>query len=146
MPVGGVPAPGDELRITSTAADLARLYPWLHDAAAAHGIPENVSQAMHVALEEAVMNAAMHAYDENAPGVIVVRLGMSPSTATLCVEDRGPEFDPTKATPQALPDSLADAMPGGRGLVLLGHFCRDIAYRRDGEWNLLTLRFPLATG
>jgi anti-sigma regulatory factor (Ser/Thr protein kinase) len=60
---------GDEtavLRIGVALEDLGRLYPWLDDAAAARQVPRPTVQKMHVALEEAVLNVAMHAYGPGA--------------------------------------------------------------------------------
>jgi hypothetical protein len=31
-------------------------------------------------------------------------------------------------------------LPGGRGLRLLGAYASDMAYRRAGKWNVLSLR------
>jgi len=134
---------GDEsafLRITANADDLARLYPWLADQGATRELPKPILQRMHVALEEAVMNVAMHAY---APGEIVIRLRTSADAASLIVEDSGPAFDPTIAPTRERPESL-EAMPvGGLGLTLLRHYCADIGYERIAGCNRLTLRFPL---
>jgi anti-sigma regulatory factor (Ser/Thr protein kinase) len=57
------------------------------------------------------------------------------------VEDAGRPFDPGAAELPARPASLADAMPGGLGLRLLRHHCRDLSYRRTDGRNRLTLRF-----
>jgi len=137
---------GDEsafLRITANADDLGRLYPWLADHGATRELPKPVLQRMHVALEEAVMNVAMHAYAPGEDGEIVIRLRTSADAACLIVEDGGPAFDPTVAPTRERPESL-EAMPvGGLGLTLLRHYCADIGYERIADRNRLTLRFPL---
>jgi len=140
---------GDEaavLRIGVALADLGRLYPWLDGAAAARKVPDATVQRMHVALEEAVANVAMHAYGPDASGEITIRLLASPDAAALVVEDAGPAFDPTSARPRPRAASLEETEVGGLGLTLLRHFCSDIAYERAGDRNRLTLRFPLPGG
>jgi anti-sigma regulatory factor (Ser/Thr protein kinase) len=140
---------GDEaavLRISAAVEDLGRLYPWLDDAAAARNVPGATVRKMHVALEEAVANVAMHAYGPDADGEITIRLFASPDAAALVVEDAGPAFDPTSARPRPRAASIEEAEVGGLGLTLLRHFCRDISYERAGGRNRLTLRFPLAGG
>jgi anti-sigma regulatory factor (Ser/Thr protein kinase) len=133
---------GDELHIDSANADdLTRLHPWFD--ALARDLPNAMHHGMRVALEEAVMNVAMHAYPPNASGEIMVRLRTCPEAATLLVEDSGPAFDPTRASFRERPVSLPDAEPGGLGLPLLRHYCRDISYTRVGERNRLLMRFPL---
>jgi anti-sigma regulatory factor (Ser/Thr protein kinase) len=142
----GLSEPGEEratLRVGSAAADLARLYPWLDTQADARHLPKTVLARMHVALEEAVMNVAMHAFSPGEPGEITVRLDTSPDGAALVVEDSGRPFDPTAAPSPERPTSLSEARPGGLGLTLLRHYCREISYARIGDRNRLTLRFPL---
>jgi serine/threonine-protein kinase RsbW len=138
---------GDEaavLRIGVAVEELGRLYPWLDGAAAARKVPDATVQKMHIALEEAVLNVAMHAYGPDAAGEITIRLLASPGAASLVVEDAGPAFDPTSAQPRPRAASLEEAEVGGLGLTLLRHFCNDIGYERTDDRNRLTLRFPLA--
>ncbi len=137
-----MPGADDVLRIGTALDDLARLYPWL-DAAAARLLPAAIVQKMHVALEEAVMNVAMHAYAPGEAGEITIRLHADPDAAALVIEDAGPAFDPTAATPRPRATSLEAARPGGLGLTLLRHYCRDISYERAEDRNRLTLRFRL---
>ncbi len=129
----------EELRITSAVDELARLYPWLDAAANRLSLNPNMLQAMHVALEEAVMNVAMHGYPAGEAGEIIVQLQVEANAAVLRVEDQGPRFDPVAAPENAGPDQ---ATPGGHGIKLLRHFCKDISYARRADRNFLTLRFP----
>jgi anti-sigma regulatory factor (Ser/Thr protein kinase) len=131
------------LRMTTELADLARLYPWLDDAAKPFGLPPKLLEGMHVALEEAVMNVAMHAYKDAAGGEIIVRLQVAADAAILMVEDHGPAFDPVAAPQTPKKVTLADTGAGGLGLKLLRHFCKDISYARETDLNRLTLRFPI---
>ena len=127
------------LRIESTnAADLACLHPWFDTAA--RSLPRSIRHAMRVALEEAVMNAAMHGFPPNISGEITVRLGTTQDAAVLTVEDVGCRFD-ASVTPPAR--ESAEIEPGGLGLILLHHYCDDLVYERVGERNRLTMRFPL---
>jgi serine/threonine-protein kinase RsbW len=121
--------------------DLAEVHPWLDQAAAR--LPPDLRHGMRVALEEAVMNVAMHGFPAGNPGEITIRLSRSPGSVALIVEDQGRAFDPTQAEPPLLPTSLLDVEPGGMGLILLRHYCGDISYQRRGCVNRLTLRFPL---
>jgi anti-sigma regulatory factor (Ser/Thr protein kinase) len=134
------------LRIGVALDELSRLYPWLDSAAAARAVPAPIVQKMQVALEEAVMNVAMHAYGPGGDGAIAIRLLAQDDAVALVIEDTGPAFDPTTAVARAAPLSLEDARPGGLGLKLLRHFCPDIEYQRVDDRNCLTLRFPISTG
>jgi serine/threonine-protein kinase RsbW len=129
--------------MTTAPADLARLYSWLDDAAKQFALPPKLLDGMHVALEEAVMNVAMHGYPGEAGGEIIVRLQVEAKAAILRVEDHGPPFDPVAAPETGKRPSLADHGSGGLGLKLLRHFCKDISYAREMDSNWLTLRFSI---
>jgi anti-sigma regulatory factor (Ser/Thr protein kinase) len=139
------PAPA-ELRLGTDTAELARLYPWLETEAKARNLPPALLPGMHVAVEEAVANVALHAFGPDQPGEIAVLLSTSADGAAVVVADSGPPFDPGTVAAPERPASLEAAMPGGLGLTLLRHYCRDVSYRRIGGRNHLTLRFPLPSG
>lgn len=130
-----------ELRLTSAAEDLARVYPWLDQAATDGGISDGVVSRMHVALQEVVANAALHGFGPGVIGAITLRLSKLSDAVLLEVEDNGGAFDPTAAPARDRPSSLADAVPGGWGLGLIRQFCPSVAYERSGGSNHLTMRF-----
>ena len=97
---------------------------------------------MHVVLEEAVANAALHGYPDGRTGHITIRAQHSPSEVILEIEDDGIPFDPTTASPRARSHSLEDVEPGGWGLGLIRAYCQTITYQRQDERNRLILHFP----
>jgi anti-sigma regulatory factor (Ser/Thr protein kinase) len=54
--------------------------------------------------------------------------------------DRGVPFDPTSVAEPDLAVPLAERQVGGLGIHLVRQTMRDLEYRRDGEWNQLTMR------
>jgi serine/threonine-protein kinase RsbW len=134
-------AMGAVLQIGTAMADLASIHPWLDDAAGP-GLPAPLLNAMHVALEEAVMNIAMHGYGQGE-GLIALRYGVEDGAALLTLEDSAPPFNQAEAPPPPQAASLEKASIGGRGLKLLRHYCKDMGYEYVGGRNRLTLRFPL---
>lgn len=130
-----------ELRLTPALADLARVYPWLDEVASS--VPPAILARMHVALEEAVANAALHGFPAGQEGEITVRLRRHDDTMVLEIEDDGVPFDPTEAELRAHAKNLDDVEPGGWGLGLIRAFTASVAYeRRDGR-NHLSLGFSL---
>lgn len=129
------------LRITPAPADLARLYPWLDEAAAPLGLSKQLMNSMHVALEEAVMNVVMHGFAPEHVQEIFIQFASEAAKAVIVVEDAGRPFDVTLATEKSRPGSLLDAEPGGLGIKLLRHYCKDISYERKSGCNRLTLGF-----
>jgi len=123
------------LTISGAAADLARLYPWLDETTAADALPEALAQKIHVALEEAVANVALHAYAGDTTTPMTIEYAHDSGSVTLTLTDSGPPFDPTTA------QAPKDAEIGGNGLNLIRHFCKDLTYRRLDGRNQLTMRF-----
>jgi anti-sigma regulatory factor (Ser/Thr protein kinase) len=146
-----LPPCSGELRIGTDAADLALVYPWLDAAVEALKVPESMLCGMHIALEEAVMNVAMHAYPSDGQNNMCAKdialwLDVTPAAAVLIVEDNGRAFDVASASAGARPPNLSELKAGGLGFVLLRHYCPEIGYERVGGRNRLTLRFPLPVG
>lgn len=134
--------PDAVLRLDSARADdMDRLHPWFDTVSRC--LPPTMQHGMRVALEEVVLNAAMHGFATNASGEITVRLRLTPNSASLYVEDAGAPFDPSKAPAHHQPATLLEAAPGGLGLLLLHHYCRDITYERVAQRNRVTMRFAL---
>ena len=121
------------LRLTTSPADLGRVYPWLDDEAADDNLSEAFLARLHVALEEAVANIMMHAQT----GGFTLEYQSDAARVTLVITDEGLPFDPILA-PVAARD---EAQAGGKGLILLRHFCKDLHYERGAGVNRLTMRF-----
>ena len=125
----------------ANAVDMERLHPWFD--AVSGNLPVVIQHGMRVALEEVVLNATMHGFAPQGSGEITVRLCIAPDSASLCVEDCGRPFDPSKAPVHRQPAHLLEAESDGMGLVLLHHYCHDITYERVVDRNRVTMRFPL---
>ncbi len=129
-----------ELHLSSAVAELGQLYPWLDRIAA--DLPPGMLTRMHVVLEEAVANAALHGFPDGRVGKIVIRLvDRRPTEVVLEIEDDGIAFDPTSAVPRTHAKSLDDVEPGGWGLGLIRAYCQTSGYRRQNGRNHLTLHF-----
>ncbi len=125
------------LAISASLQELTRLYPWLDEAAQPDALPQKLLHFLHVTLEEAVVNVAMHAFPPGEVGSVTIEYVSDAEAVSLMVKDFGAPFDPT-----AEPAGGKTPEIGGKGLILLRHFCPDVSYRRDGEENQLLLRFP----
>lgn len=128
-----------ELRLPPGRDQLGALYPWLDSVAA--GVEPGLLARMHVVLEEAVANAALHGFPDGRRGGIVVRFHRAADHLRLEIEDDGIPFDPSIAAPRPRPASLETIEPGGWGLGLIRRYASRIDYRRQDGRNLLTLTF-----
>jgi len=129
--------------MASELSGAAGLYAWLDESLPLGAAPDDVLARMHVALEEAVVNAVLHGFPAGVVGEITVRVSLADDTARLTVEDNGKAFDPTAAASPPRPRSLSEAVPGGWGLELIRQFCPTATYERKNATNRLTMSFGL---
>jgi anti-sigma regulatory factor (Ser/Thr protein kinase) len=54
--------------------------------------------------------------------------------------DRGVPFDPTEALAPDIHAPIAEGRGAGLGIHLVRQIMEDIAHRREGEWNVLTMK------
>jgi anti-sigma regulatory factor (Ser/Thr protein kinase) len=104
------------------------------------GPSERARFHVELVLEESLMNVIWHGFSDGDLHLITVRVAVSGEDIVLQFEDEGREFDPTQAPDPALPSTLAEATPGGLGLMLVRKFARSVQYRRVEAQNILTIR------
>jgi anti-sigma regulatory factor (Ser/Thr protein kinase) len=104
------------------------------------GIGPRTLYDVELALEEILMNIVWHAHADAVPHTIAVDVAIGDAEVVLCIEDDGRPFDPTEASRSAAPRTIAEAKPGGLGLLLVHAAVRDASYARVGGRNRLTLR------
>lgn len=87
--------------------------------------------AVHMALEEAVMNAIKHGNQRDATKRVHVRAASVNNELSLVVRDEGPGFDPA-----CVPDPTEDEnleKPCGRGVLLIREFMDEVSYNASGN-------------
>ena len=76
---------------------------------------------------------------------LTVRIDRSETEVEISVEDAGAAFDPTAATVAPIARSLDEAVPGGRGLMLVRAIAPRVVYERRNGVNRTTIAFPMQT-
>ena len=95
-------------------------------------------------MDELVTNVVRHAWTDadSGPRFVTVRIDRVGAEVEITVEDAGRPFDP-KAEPLApIAQSLEDALPGGRGLLLVRSIASRLTYQRSQGVNRTTIAFP----
>ena len=133
----------DSPRITiqNRIPEIRRAADFLDGFLARNPVPASIAGELHVILDEVLSNVIRHGYDDEGVHEIGFTLASSPGAVILEVDDDGKPFDPTaggKPVPRK-GAGLDELDPGGLGLVFLKAFADDIAYRRDGTRNRLTI-------
>ncbi len=117
---------------------------WLGAETNARGVPEEHVRRLDHCLDEALANIFAHggAAGRALPVTVNldVRLGPDGGVAAVTISDSGIAFDPLPAmsTSKSRPASLADAVPGGLGLMMIRSYSDSIGYRYGDGRNHLT--------
>jgi serine/threonine-protein kinase RsbW len=94
--------------------------------------------AVHLAIEEALVNAIKHGNHSDPDKHVRVRCRMSPDLIRVEISDEGPGFDPDVLPDPTNPDRLE--CPGGRGVMLMKAFMSRVEYGGRGNRVLLEKR------
>ena len=103
-----------------------------------HGWSPSDIFAIHLAAEEAIVNAIVHGNRLNPAKRVHVACEVSAELARVEITDEGPGFDPYKV-PDCTKDERLDA-PGGRGVMLMRSFMTRIEYNAKGNAVVLEKR------
>jgi len=95
------------------------------------GLEPEVEQDLNLALEELFVNSVKHGGCLGMKDAVRIALASDGDVVRIEFRDRGTAFDPT-AHPGPQPS-------GGLGLHLLRQVTQEIHYRREGEWNCVSM-------
>ena len=139
--------PGGELReMTSRTLSADHSAPraatsWLRGLALP--LSESRYSDAELCVDELVTNVVRYAWPEDEKHAVTVSVARSASEVEITIEDDGRPFDPNDAPTPPAHRSLEEAVPGGRGLMLVRAVAPRFRYeRRDGR-NRVTVAFPL---
>jgi serine/threonine-protein kinase RsbW len=129
----------DALAIAASGDEVRRACVWLTTALRQRDVPGPQVECLELALHEVLANVLAHggsaARAEPIRIQIEVRAQESPGAARVKVSDAGIPFDPTGAPEHIPAKTLADAQPGGLGLLLIRRCSDWMSYRREGGHN-----------
>ena len=101
----------------------------------AAGWPTRDVYGVHLALEEALVNAIQHGNQSDPTKAVELRFFVADETLRLEIEDEGAGFDPAK-----LPDPTNEEFidrPHGRGVLLIRTFMTRVTY--PGRGNVVVM-------
>ena len=138
------------LEVPANLSVLRQVSAWLDSQAVDWSIPPEVLPRLDLCLNEVIANCVTHGGSGVVDGPLTLQLSMASShdqtLVTLSIADSGRAFDPTSAAPKAIALNLADATPGGLGLVMMRQNANRLAYRRTGDRNHIDLLFQFDNG
>jgi phosphoserine phosphatase RsbU/P len=133
------------LEVPARLSVLRQASAWLESQATEWCIPADIVARLDLCLNEVIANCVTHGGPKVIDAPLDLQLSLAAShtqvLVTLSVADSGRSFDPSSAAPKARAASLADATPGGLGLVLMRQNASRLAYRRTGGRNHIDMLF-----
>lgn len=129
------------------ANDLAALEPArraLLDFLAGRQLSERLVFKLELVLEETLMNRVWHAFADGGRHHTDLTVQLRPDALVLLFEDDGLPFDPLQAPEPTAPASLAEARPGGLGLMLARKAASACHYERADGRNRFTVELARA--
>lgn len=93
-----------------------------------------------LAMEEVFSNVVSHGYTDKAEHIITIRIWHQNRTVTVRIEDDGIPFNPSEAETPDLKCPLEERQIGGLGCHLMRCIMDDVAYKRIGDKNVLTMK------
>ena len=143
MPGTTVPAMA-ELTIRAHVAEFRRASAWLEAAGSERGVPADQRGRLDVCLNEALANVIAYGGATALAAPVQVRLEVRSDPpageAAVTVVDAGMAFDPLTYLPKPAPATLAEAEPGGLGVLLMRSFSDGLSYHHGDGRNRLTFR------
>lgn len=132
----------DELTIEANGAEIRRASEWVSAACLRRDVPEALSDRLVLCLNEILANVIVHGGPSARSAPIRLLLEVNPEadccTASVTVSDAGTAFDPTSVPQKPFPKTLDEALPGGRGLLIVRRCSDWLRYRHEGGRNHLT--------
>jgi serine/threonine-protein kinase RsbW len=131
--------------VLNDLSELARVAMLVEHFGSEHQLSRRTIFEINLALDEVLTNVVSYAYADDGVHHITVNLSITPdrSAVLLRVEDDGRPFDPTAATAPDLNLPLEQRPVGGLGIHLVRQLVDDLAYCRERDRNVLSMRKSL---
>ncbi|MCC6779635.1 MAG: ATP-binding protein [Hyphomicrobiales bacterium] len=121
-----------------TAGEIAAIDDWVELVGARWGLPPRTVIGARLCVAELAANVLEHAAPGPSDRLTVILRRLDDGLAVEVIDTCAP-FDPRRATAASEPASIAEALPGGRGLKLVRAFARSLSYRHSEGRNHVSL-------
>ena len=135
-----------ELSLVNDLRDIAGAAGKIGAFCAEHGLAEEISLEVNLAVDELLTNTISYGYDDDGEHRIDLSLRLEGGTLIVEIADDGREFDPLQAPEPDLGASLEERAVGGLGIYLVRKTMDGVAYRRQGGRNVVALTKRTAPG
>jgi len=108
--------------------------------AADNGVPQDMVFKINLSLDELLTNILSYGYPEGGERKISVSLAIQDQTIVIEARDNAVPFNPLEKTEPDISQDVDERPIGGLGIHIVRKMMDEIAYRRDTEFNILTMK------
>jgi serine/threonine-protein kinase RsbW len=106
-------------------------------------ISEQSKYTIRLAIEEMLSNTIKYGYDDTQEHLISIQIAAGSEFIQIELVDDARPFDPTLQAEPDIERSIEEGIEGGFGIALVRRICKTVGYRRDGDYNRLTLQIAV---
>jgi len=133
------------LTLTNKISELEKIRDSLERLGEEWGVDPQTCMSVNLALEEAFTNIVHYAFEANDPQEVVIDMNKADDRLTITITDEGRPYDPTKNPEPDTSLPVEERPIGGLGIFLIRKIMDEVAYKRQGNKNHLTLVKQLNT-
>jgi serine/threonine-protein kinase RsbW len=126
--------------LKNSLAELSTLCEKLESIGEALGLSRRSLFEVNLALDELFTNIISYGFADQSEHTIRVCISADDNLLTVVLEDDGIPFNPVERGSPRLSCELEECKVGGLGIHLVKNLVDEVAYRRCGEKNVLTLK------
>jgi serine/threonine-protein kinase RsbW len=130
------------IKLPAEIGNLRTFVSFVSDCARVHGFRRERISDLELAVEEAIANICLYAYDQE-PGEVEINCFQDGGSEGLVIEirDTGKAFDMQSLAPPDLTSNIEDRDIGGLGVFLIRKVADESHYVRQNDQNILRLVF-----
>jgi anti-sigma regulatory factor (Ser/Thr protein kinase) len=129
-----------EFTIKNDLAELDRVSQRMNEFVTRQRLGPQLLHDLDLVLEEVLANIISYGYADGREHEIRVRLSVHSGEVRIDVEDDGQPFNPLDAPAPDTTKPMAERPVGGLGIHLVRQLMDGLEYKRQGDWNHLTMK------
>lgn len=137
--------PADEITAEASPPGVAAVAAAFDGFARRNRLPESLTQATQVALDEILSNIVKAGFEPGVTGNMNVLFAIAGPSVEIVVSYNGAPFDPLSRPDPLTRGRLEDRAVGGLGIYLVKKLMDAVVYERVGETNRLRLTKRVGT-
>lgn len=121
-------------------SNLSEMIDFISGFAEANKVAGDKVKEIELASEEAIVNIIKYAYNEvNKEGEVFIKCYSDNESLHIQIADSGNPFNPLEIPEPDISTTIEDRKIGGLGIFFMKQFMNNISYKREQDYNILTM-------